>query len=99
MTVSELLTLIPVGAPALALLVGVMLFLRYLHAQDVRLNLISERCHNTQIELMHDYQENLKVTTEAYVTTTTAIGERITTLETNTATLAAAINQLVGKMK
>ena len=99
MTVSELLTLIPVGAPALALLVGVMLFLRYLHAQDVRLNLISERCHSTQVELMHDYQDNLKVTTEAYVMTAAAIGERISNLETNISDLAAAINQMVGKMR
>jgi len=85
--------------PESIVVVTVMLFLWYQHQQDIRLNKISERCHNTQIEIQKGYQDSLNSITEAHLTNTQAITDRMSSIEHNVSDLVASINQMIGKMK
>ena len=99
MTVADLFELLPAGAPAAAVVFVVVVFLYYQHAQDVRLNKISERCHDTQVEIQKGYQDSIKIITDAHLVSSQAVSSRLSSMEHNVSDLIASINQLVGKMK
>ena len=99
MTAEQLIALLPESIGVLAIIIVVMLFHRYQSSQDVRLNKISERCHDTQVEIQRGYQDSLKVITEAHLASSLDVRERLSSVEHNISDLVAAINQMVGKMQ
>ena len=110
MIFSDFLSLIPESIVGIAVLIAIMMFLRHQAGQDVRLNKISERCHNTQIEIQKGYidlssdqnrvfQDSMKLITQAHLSSSTAVRERLSSIEHNLSDLVASINQMVGKMK
>jgi len=98
MTVEQILTLLPQGAAAVAVVITVMLFLRHQSTQDVRLNKISDRCHNTSVEIMEGYKQTLKDIIDHNQSTSSAITERLSAMEQSLNSLAAITNRMIGKM-
>jgi len=108
MTFSDLFGLIPGGPVAigsfllvcvLSVVFVVVKFLHYQSVQDVRLNAISERCHNTQLEMMNAYTENLKTVSETNRSISEALAESIKTMDNSIRSLNNSINQMIGKLE
>ena len=99
MTVADLIRLLPEGIGVLSVVIIVMLFLRYQNGQDTRLNAISTRCHDTQIEIQKGYQESLKSVLENHSAVSESLTARLATLDDSLRALNSSINQMIGKLK
>jgi len=99
MTLSDFLSLIPESIVGIAVLLAVMMFLRHQSSQDVRLNKISERCHNTQIEIQKGYRDALDSVIQSHLTHSQAITDRLSSMEHSLSDVAASMNQMIGKLK